>query len=178
MKKFLFTASLIFFTACQPALGARIYMSNEQFVNQAFAKNNKIVPKVSKLWLTGELKNEIKALIGHPYRKIRLRYWKQDQQTVWILEEIGKERPITFGVSVVNHQIDEIKVLAFRESRGGEIAMPVYEQQFSNLSLNANNRLNRNIDGISGATMSVTAMKKMAQLALYLHNKVTHKKAP
>ncbi len=65
-----------------------------------------------------------------------------------------------------------IRVLTFRESRGGEIAMSSYSDQFAQTSLDAEYSLNQQIDGISGATLSVIAMKKVARLALLLNQEV------
>lgn len=114
-------------------------------------------------------------ILDHPYPKLRLNYWLSDdlQQSVWFLEEIGKEKPISFGINIVHGQIKQIKVLAFRESRGGEIHMRAFSQQFNQAKLDNSLQLDKNIDGISGATMSVSAMKKIARTALLLHQQVS-----
>jgi len=89
------------------------------------------------------------------------------------LEEIGKERPISFAVAVKDNQIIQIKVLEFRESRGYEIHMQAFTQQFKQVGVDSNGNLNKNIDGITGATMSVNAMKKISRIAILLHKIVT-----
>ena len=126
------------------------------------------------LWLNKDLQSKFIAVLEHPYPKLRLRYWKHTahNQTIWFLDEIGKERPISFGVSVINNRIEIIKVLAFRESRGGEISMISFSEQFHQIGLDKDNKLDQHIDGISGATMSVIAMKKIAKLGLILHKEV------
>jgi hypothetical protein len=43
-----------------------------------------------------------------------------------------------------------------------------FVRQFKGASLTKDRGLNRRIDGITGATISVNAMKNMARLALYL----------
>ena len=53
-----------------------------------------------------------------PYVSLRIRYWKKDGRTAWILEEIGKVEPSTFGIVSKEGQIQKIKVLEFREMRG------------------------------------------------------------
>ena len=107
--------------------------------------------------------------MGHDLGVLRLKYWKKGDRTASILEEIGKERLITAGFVINNNKIESINVLAFRESRGWEVRYPFFTDQFSNASLGEDNLLDRHIDGISGATLSVRAMKKMARLALMLH---------
>ena len=60
-------------------------------------------------------------------------------------------------------------MLAFRESWGNEIRYHIFSQQFNDVTL-VNQQLDRHINGLSGATMSVRAMIDMARLALYLDN--------
>ncbi len=70
---------------------------------------------------------------------------------------------------VINEgRLEIIKVLVFRESRGEEIRHPFFTDQFKDARLDHKGNLDRTIDGISGATLSVRAMKKLARLALYL----------
>ena len=61
------------------------------------------------------------------------------------------------------------KVLVFRESRGWEVRHPFFTDQFRDAGLTGELALDRNIDGISGATLSVRALSRLARLALYLH---------
>jgi hypothetical protein len=48
-----------------------------------------------------------------------------------------------------------------------------FTHQFSQAQLKNGNRLDRGIDGIAGATLSVNAMRKLARLALLYHHQVT-----
>ncbi len=157
------------------------YMSQKEFLRLAQKTPQSASNLTAKsLWLDDYHQTLIKEILEHKYPKLRLKYWisqnpidSQQTQTVWFLEKIGKERPISFAVSVINHQIDLIKVLAFRESRGGEIRIQSFTEQFKGVELTDKKRLNRNIDGITGATMSVNAMKKISRLALLLHKEVS-----
>lgn len=153
---------------------AQVYITQQEFLAQRFehVKSDQ-KPKVETLWLDQSLQDSLTGILGHPYPKLRLRYWKLDNQTVWFLDEIGKERPITFGVSVIENRIDKIEVIEFRESRGYEIHMETFSRQFDDLSLTEDNDLNGHIDGITGATMSVSAMKKIARAGLLLHRLTT-----
>lgn len=145
------------------------YQEPVEYINEVFSGD---VPRVSKIWIKKDLKAKIREIMNHDLGVLRLKYWKKDGRTVWILEEIGKERPITAGIVVNNNKIESVKVLAFRESRGWEVRYPFFTDQFSDASLKENNLLDRHIDGISGATLSVKAMKKMVRLALLLHQVV------
>ena len=95
-------------------------------------------------------------------------------RTAWILEEIGKTEPITFGVVIKEGQIQNIKVLEFREIRGWEVRYPAFTKQFEGASLKGA-KLDRNVDGISGATLSVWAMTSIAELSLFLDDYVKNK---
>ncbi|MCW8929838.1 MAG: FMN-binding protein [Gammaproteobacteria bacterium] len=146
-----------------------VYQSNDDFLNEVF--ENK-VPKTQTLWLLGEIKKGAKKILGEKPGQLRIRYWKKNQQTSWILEEIGKEKLITVGLVINNNQLNQIKVLAFRESRGWEVKEPFFLEQFFQVKLTSELQLNRTIDGISGATLSVRALKKLARLALFYHMQI------
>ena len=60
-------------------------------------------------------------------------------------------------------------MLTYRENRGGEVATPAFTDQFSHAMLADNGELDVHIDGISGATLSVQALTRLANMALYLH---------
>jgi len=88
---------------------------------------------------------------------------------VWVMDEIGKEKPITLGVVVDGGAIESLDVLVFRESRGWEIRHPFFTDQFRRLRLGHDGGLDRPVDGITGATLSVRAAKRVATAALILH---------
>jgi len=85
---------------------------------------------------------------------------------------VGKDLPITVGVVVERNYIDSIRVLTYRENRGGEVATPAFTDQFNGIELNPDGSLDKQIDGITGATLSVRALSRLATLALYLHTDV------
>lgn len=142
---------------------AELFQEPDAFVAEVFGYRP--APKV--LWLTREIQAEASAILGHPPAQLRQRYWADAHRSVWILEEIGKEEPITAGFVVVDGRIDHVRVLVYRESRGGEVRQPGFVRQFKDAKLAKGDRLDRDIDGIVGATLSVGAMERMARLALY-----------
>ena len=159
-------AFLILLSASVHAMADSPYQSPEEFLGEIFA-GSPPAPKV--VWLKGEIKEKAGEILGHSYPGIRVRYWGRNKRTAWILEEIGKTQPITVGLVVGENGLESIRVLAFRESRGWEVRYPFFTDQFSGIRLTADNELDRHIDGISGATLSVRALKKLTRLALYLH---------
>lgn len=142
---------------------AEVIQDPDAFVAEVFGARP--APKV--LWLTPEVQAEAKAILGHAPAQLRQRYWADTHRSVWILEETGKEEPITAGFVVADGRVDHVRVLVYRESRGGEVRGPGFVRQFRGATLAAGDRLDREIDGIVGATLSVGAMERMARLALY-----------
>ena len=151
------------------AFATDTYQTSKQFISYSFKGE---VPKSKALWLSSDDKAVISEIMSYEYNRLRLRYWQQESQTVWVLDEIGKEKPITIGVHIKNEKIVEVKVLTYRESRGDEVRHDFFTQQFHSAFLTKENMLNQHIDGITGATMSVRALTKVARLALWLNKKV------
>jgi len=147
-----------------------VYQVPDEFINEVFDHDP---PKSKKLWLRKLLKEKVKSIMGHDLGVLRLRYWYKDDRSAWILEEIGKERPITTGIVVNKNKIELVRILIFRESRGWEVRHPFFTDQFKDANLMQENKLDRSIDGISGATLSVKAVTKLARLALMLNRYVT-----
>lgn len=146
-------------------LAGGTYQEPEDFLSETFAGEP---PEAAVIWLTGERKTAVNEILGHRYASLRVRYWQVAERSAWILEEVGKDLPITVGIVINASHIERIKVLIFRESRGWEIRHAFFTDQFNDSRLNDGYELDRQIDGISGATLSVRAMKKLATLALYL----------
>ena len=141
-----------------------VYQAPDAFVAEMFGG---AAPAAQALWLDQDLRTTLKGVLGHK-PGVRMRYWASGDRTVWILEEVGKDLPITAGIAIKAGAIDEVRVLVFRESRGWEIKYPFFTKQFRAAQLTARG-LSQPIDGITGATLSVRAMKRMARAALLLH---------
>ena len=145
------------------------YLGRDEFLQLAFGD---MQPEMHTLWMTADIKTAAKGAVGWVPVALRLRYWQAGERTAWILEDIGKDKPITLGVTVSGKQIERVDVLAFRESRGWEIRYPFFTTQFSGLSLAEDGYLSEPIDGITGATLSVRAVERVARLALWLDTQV------
>lgn len=164
MKIRMILGCVLTFVAAATHAGSDEYQSPDAFIAEAFDGQ---APAVQALWLTTDLRRDLTEVLGRN-PGLRQRYWSRDKRTVWVLDAIGKDLPITAGVVVNDGAIEDIRVLIFRESRGWEIKYPFFTRQFVNARLNEH-ELSQDIDGITGATLSVRAMKRMAQAALLLH---------
>ncbi len=155
--------------ASTPAAWAseQVFRSTDEFLASAFEPLSGS-PDASVLWLSKPVREQITRATGFAPR-LRVRYWLSGERSAWILDEIGKDKPITIGVVVDQDEIHAVDVLVFRESRGWEIKHPFFTRQFANARLNDHGRLNVPVDGITGATLSVQAMKRVARAALMLN---------
>ena len=145
------------------------YLERDAFLDLAF---DQAQPEMQTLWVTEDLRNAGEAAVGWMPRALRLRYWQSGDSTAWILEHIGKEKPITLGISISGDRLERVDVLAFRESRGWEIRYPFFTEQFGGITLQDDGYLSQPIDGITGATLSVRATEKVARRALWLDAQV------
>lgn len=177
MPRFILTLLLmpiLLWPALAPAGGETVYQEPEAFLEQSFPDG---IPDPEVIWMRGELSDGVEDILGHRYPSLRIRYWRQGQRSAWILEEIGKDLPITTGILVKAGRIEALRVLIFRESRGWEVRYEFFTEQFDQAELVEGRRLDRSIDNISGATLSVRAVTRLARLALYLDEWVRQQEA-
>jgi hypothetical protein len=190
LKAPLLILSCLFCAACLGLFSATAAAQKGDFVSvdelrqQAFP-NEKDLPWQT-LWVTQVQRAAIEKILNRRFTALRIRYWGSGNRSTWIFSEIGKELPITLGVIVENSQIVDVVVMSYRESRGGEVRYPFFTHQFRGLELFPSNakgpadtadkgysntlfKLSDSIDGITGATLSVRALKKIATLALFCH---------
>ena len=138
--------------------------SPKQFAETVFGE----LPATQTIRLSGDVKEGVQAAYGGRYPGFSISYWQQSTRRVWALRARGKHGFVHAGLVTQAGRLIRIKVLSSKEQRGRIIETPRFLEQFTGAGLKAGGKLDRRIDGISGATYSVNAIKKMAQLALYL----------
>ncbi|MCW8870596.1 MAG: FMN-binding protein [Proteobacteria bacterium] len=136
----------------------------QAFLTQVFPDK---IPLAKRLWLSAEYKTQLQQRLGQAPNKLSYRYWQDEDTVVWLLDEIGKERNITTAVVMKNNQVADVKVVIYRESKGGEVQIPWFTAQFQGVTSLDN--WQKDIDSISGATLSVNALKKQVTMALALN---------
>lgn len=164
----MFYATLPLF--CPEAFAETVYQTQTDFLKEAFSETT---PATSMIYITGERRQAVSKILGHRPASLRTRFWHRGQRSAWILEEIGKVKPITVGIIIDNHKIEDVRILVYRESHGAEVRHKYFTKQFASASLNKDTELSNTIDGISGATLSVSAVRRLARMALYLANDVS-----
>ena len=122
----------------------------------------------SRLPVTGEVSRLCADVLGRSYARESILHAGDAEKTVWILSAQGKHGLIDAGFVVKDGRLRETRVLDDREQRGRPIRGQRFLRQFEDVGLRDGIRLDRRIDGITGATVSSDAMEKMARLALRL----------
>jgi len=137
------------------------YLSVPGFLDQSFSGE----PEAGVLWLDETQRSEAREISGED-PGFRKRYWHQGDTVAWVIDVIGRDHPITVGVLVGPDGVSGMQVLVYRESRGWEVKHDFFTRQFDGATLDGG-KLDRSIDNITGATLSVRAMKRAARLALW-----------
>jgi hypothetical protein len=144
----------------------QVHQTPHDFVLGAFPGSS---PQKKAIWIAGDLKQEVERVMGHQLGLLRVRYWVDGARTAWVLEEVGKVELITVGVVVEAGRIEQLKILVYRESRGWEVRFPFFTNQFRGAQVEGGRHaLDRGVENISGATLSVRAVTRLARLALIL----------
>lgn len=141
-----------------------VYQQPSDFLSEVFSGPP---PGVAVLLMSGERRRQATKILGHPPAFLRTRYWMKEGVSAWVLEEIGKVKPITVGIVVKQGLVEDVRILIYRESHGSEVRHSFFTEQFRGAGTDTRGRLTKNIDGIAGATLSVSAVRRLATLALY-----------
>ena len=151
---------------------ARQYLTEDQALRLVFPRAQKIRPE------DHTLNAEQRAAVE---RKLRYRL-AQDSFRIHVgetngavegyaivLNEIGKEEPITFIVGVTpQFRVSRVALMVFRESRGSEVEDTRFTSQFRGKGIGESLQVNVDIVGVTGATLSSRAFCKGAKKALAL----------
>jgi Na+-translocating ferredoxin:NAD+ oxidoreductase RnfG subunit len=132
---------------------AKIYVSTEQaqkliFPNKSFTK----YPVV----LTEDVQDKMQSAssVSHPFRGDRT--WKAADGSWFIVDEVvGKHEMITYAVGISpNGTVQSIEIMEYVESYGYEVAEESWRKQFVGKSADDTLKLKKDIQNISGATLS------------------------
>ena len=135
-----------------------------RFVKEQFAT----APAVRSLPVTDHVAAACREILGRDGTPKSIAYYADAEGTLWVLSARGKHGPIKAGFVVTEGRIRSARILADREKRGRPIRGERYLRQYDGVGLNDGGRLNGRVDGITGATVSSSAVARMARLALHL----------
>jgi hypothetical protein len=142
------------------------YQTPAAFLAEAFGATP---PPPKVLVLDASAQARLSVAFGRNYPQAQIRYWRANGRTAWILDDLGKVgyQLTTSGFVVKDKAIDFARVLIYRESRGEQIAEASFLKKIAGARY-AGSGLDRTVDNISGATLSVKMMERMAAAALVL----------
>ncbi|HHT9117714.1 MAG TPA: FAD:protein FMN transferase [Candidatus Hypogeohydataceae bacterium YC38] len=140
----------------------QVFLTEEQALEQMFPDCDEVLR--DQLLLTEEDRKALETRLGRRIYEYGFEVYVgkekgEVQGYAVITSEIGKFHPFDFIVAVKpNGRIEDLAVLVYRESRGGEVARRRFLHQFKGKSLKNPIRINKDIINITGATMSVVCM--------------------
>ena len=166
--RFYFISSIIFSISTASAQSPdgpeaiTVYLTQEQALKKAF-------PDADTLWQevwtpTQQERRRIERRLGWRLGEIDFTIFQgqknnRHQGYAIITNQIGLYKPITFIVHVKKDgRVGGVWIMIYRESRGGQIKRQRFLTQYKNKKTDSHIRLNRDIVGISGATLSVRAL--------------------
>lgn len=140
----------------------KVYYTEDEALAKVFAKADTLWTDIwrpspeERSTLEGRLGWELKeeAFVIH-----RAHRAQEDLGYALITEEQGRFKPITFIVHVsAEGRVAMVLVMVYRESRGDGVKRQRFLKQFRKKDVEDHLRLNRDIVGVSGATMSSRAL--------------------
>jgi Na+-translocating ferredoxin:NAD+ oxidoreductase RnfG subunit len=159
-------------------IGSEIKDKTINTINQFYQQEIKI--NKFKYSISKKIKKEIQSLTKQKFYRDQIFYWtiKINDELHYALMDntIGKTMPITFLV-IFNEKQEVIhsKIIKYREGYGGEISGKKWLSQFNGMRNDSLYKHGKEIDGISGATLSVKSftkgISKLSLLLPYIMNK-------
>jgi len=145
----------------------QVYLTKKEALKVAFPGAD-VIDKERK-WLDDEQKKAIRKISFVEITENRFTFYvgkKNGKPMGYMLIEhiIGKSFPITFMIVInVDGTVRDVEILVYREPRGWEVRYPSFMGQF--FGMNADSDF-RNINTITGATLSVNAIIKGVKKAV------------
>lgn len=94
------------------------------------------------------------STVSHPFDGTRI--WKSDTGKWFVVDEVvGKHEMITYALGLsAEGVVEHVEILDYRESYGYEVAQASWRDQFKGKTASSTIKLNKDIENVSGATLS------------------------
>lgn len=173
MRILAFYAAMLFIA---PVLGQQettVYLTLEEAPKAVFPGADNIERK--DVASTPEFRQRLREEIGRlepsvwepSYITFTARQHNQVIGHAVVVDEIGKHRPFTVMVSAMpDGKVRDVAVMVYREARGGEITQRRFLTQYKGKRAQDPIQLDRDVIGISGATLSVQGANRAVRKAL------------
>lgn len=116
-------------------------------------------------------RNLVRKRAGVRVRPNRIKAWTVAGDGGWLFvdEVLGKHEFITYAVAIDSGGgVTGIEILVYRESYGGEVERASWRRQFHGRRVTDGLRFGRDVDGISGATLSARNVTDGVRKLLFL----------
>lgn len=165
-----------------PAAAERVYLREADAAHELFTRTATATRQL--LELSDPERADLSKAVGwridgksYPYLEVRDTTGLVGM--IFLLDVIGQSEPITFAVAVTRSgSIQGVRVMVYREAHGEQIEAKRFHAQFVGKSAKDTLALGKDIDAISGATISsrseTIAVKKTLGLWNVLHQRSTH----
>jgi Na+-translocating ferredoxin:NAD+ oxidoreductase RnfG subunit len=139
--------------AVSTSVYAKTYFTVEQ-AQQAIFPGAKMVQAF--VTLTDAQKREIESRSGVNVRFNEIRLWKVAEGGYFVVDEVvGKHEFITYAIGLnADGSVKQVEVMDYRESYGYEIRNADWRSQFVGKTSSAPLKLEKDIQNVSGATLS------------------------
>ena len=147
--------------------------ASETYILKKFPKDIKI--KMHTLPINKKMKSTVQNQAKQKFYRDKLYYWnisiKDSTIAYAFLDNVkGKSMPITFMVILDRRgNILHSNIIKYREGYGGEVGNERWLAQFNNYNPDSTYKIGKDIDAISGATISVNSVTKGIQKIVLLY---------
>jgi Na+-translocating ferredoxin:NAD+ oxidoreductase RnfG subunit len=172
MRMFTVVAALMFAASVSGQQETTVYLTLDQAPRAVFP-NAEIERRdvASTPEFQAGIKNRLGRLVPSVWEPSYVTFTaKQNGQTIGyavIVDEIGKHRPFTLIIAATpDFRVKDVAVMVYRETRGGEITQRRFLAQYKGKRAADPIQLDRDIIGVSGATLSVQGANRAVHKAL------------
>lgn len=148
------------------------YYNDHDAIYKIFPKTNSYSKKIVSL--SPETKQDIEKKLGFRITNTDLTFYKvfsEDKLLGYslVLDEKGKYKPITFMTGITpDLKIKDIVVMVYREKIGSEVRKSRFLRQFKDKTKSDSMVVDKDIMGISGATISTWSIATGVKRALVI----------
>jgi Na+-translocating ferredoxin:NAD+ oxidoreductase RnfG subunit len=160
----------------EPLQYEKVYLSEQAALEKSFKPT---IPTMQSIHIPTHDRLLLKKESSVSFHASLVPYYKNQTGTAFVLEEVGKYYPITLFVKVSPEgKIVMTHVLIYRERIGSGVRKNRFLKQFLGRSRNDQLMVDRDINGISGATISSWAVSTAVKKALYLADYINNHETP
>lgn len=174
MKRQLLLLSLFCVSLCflKASARAEVLAGREEVLRRVYGENCQWVPR--PVTLTAAEKGSLEKRLGSRLLSSFCDLWEirchgRLEGIALVDEEWGKHQPITFLVAMDSHsRIKHVELLVYRERYGGGVRAGRFTGQFKDKSSADPLKIGKDLDAVSGATISSKALSLGVRKAVML----------